>query len=148
MDRFAIYRFSLCWEVPAGTSLFMQLLVLYIGYNLMKSNRMLNCSHSWCKEVFQNSPGVTFVPSKFPTLSPNSWIMSYIYIYIYKYLLLTAYSAYSVPGTSCHLQFLLRWNFQLELGYLCICWQGDDVLALAIILCIQVECSVALIITS
>ena len=26
IDRFAIYRFSLRWEVPAGTRLFMQML--------------------------------------------------------------------------------------------------------------------------
>ena len=26
MDTFAIYRFSLCWEVPAGTRLSMELL--------------------------------------------------------------------------------------------------------------------------
>ena len=30
-------------------------------------------------------------------------------------------------GQVCHLQLFLRWEFQLELGYLYICWQGSGI---------------------
>ena len=60
MDRFPIYRFSLCWEVPAGTGLFMQLLAriryFFASYETKSDAKLL---HSWGKEVSQNSPAVT-----------------------------------------------------------------------------------------
>ena len=42
----------------------------------------------------------------------------------------SAISKLGVPllGQVCHLQLLLCWEFQLELGYLCICWQRFGIL--------------------